>query len=142
MNGRVEIITGAERRRRWSDEEKLQLVAEACRPGNSVSQVARRRGISASQLFGWRRKAIAKGLITDRRLEESAAKALTFAPVEIAKEQSPSGVGGNVGSARWQAATNLSGSVEIELKGGDRVRVEGCADAGLVVRIISALRRA
>jgi transposase len=41
MNGRVEIITSPERRRRWSDEEKLQLVAEACQPGNSVSQVAR-----------------------------------------------------------------------------------------------------
>jgi len=142
MNGRVEIITGAERRRRWSDEEKLQLVAEACRPGNSVSQVARRRGISASQLFGWRRKAMAKGLITDRRLEESTAKALTFASVEIAKEQLPADAGGKVRSTRREAATRISGSVEIELRGGDRVRVEGCADAGLVVRIISALRRA
>ena len=142
MNGRVEIITGRERRRRWSNEEKLQLVAEACQTGNSVSQVARERGISASQLFGWRRKAMAKGLITDRRLEESAAKALTFAPVEIAKDQSPADAGGKERSARRQAATGISGSVAIELKGGDRVRVEGCTDAGLVVRIISALRRA
>jgi transposase-like protein len=63
MNSRVEIITGPERRRRWSNEEKLQLVAEACQPGNSVSQVARERGISAS--LGRRRKAMAKGLITD-----------------------------------------------------------------------------
>ena len=78
MSGRVEIITGPERRRRWSDEEKLQLVAEACRPGNSVSQVARQRGISASQLFGWRRQALAKGLITDHRSAPSAAPALTF----------------------------------------------------------------
>ena len=38
MSGRVEIITGPERRRRWSDEEKLQLVEEACRSGNSLSQ--------------------------------------------------------------------------------------------------------
>jgi transposase len=142
MNGRVEIITGPERRRRWSNAEKLQLVAEACQPGNSVSQVARKRGISASQLFGWRRKAMAKGLITDRRLEEVTPKALTFAPVEIAKKQPPPDAGGKVRLARRQAATGISGSVEIELKGGDRVRVEGCADAGLVVRIISALRRA
>ena len=142
MSGRVEIIAGAERRRRWSDEEKLQLVAEACGPGNSVSQVARLRGISASQLFGWRRKAMAKGLITDRRLGESTANALTFAPVEIAKEQSPPGAEDNVRSARRQAAIRITGTVEIELKGGDRVRVEGCADAGLVVRIVSALRRA
>jgi transposase len=142
MNGRVEIITGSERRRRWSNEEKLQLVAEACQPGNSVSQVARARGISASQLFGWRRKAMAQGLITDRRLEESTAKALTFAPVEIANEPSPPAAGSKVRSARRQAATRISGAVEIDLRGGDRVRIEGCADAGLVACIISALRRA
>ena len=142
MNGRVEIVTGPERRRRWSREEKLQLVAEACQPGNSVSQVARERGISASQLFGWRRKAMAEGLITDRRLEESTAKALTFAPVEIAKEQSPPDARDKIRSARRQAAASISGPVEIELKGGDRMRIEGCAEAGLVVSIISALRRA
>src|SRR5262249_14577178 len=86
MSGRVEIITGPERRRRWSEEEKLQLVEEACRPGHSVSQVARERGINASQLFAWRRQALAQGLITDNRSEPSAAPALTFAPVEIAEE--------------------------------------------------------
>ena len=122
MNSRVEIITGPERRRRWSNEEKLQLVAEACQPGNSVSQVARERGISAS--LGRRRKAMAKGLITDRRLEESTAKALTFAPVEIAKEQSPPDAGGKVRSARRQPATSISGAVEIELKGGGQVLAE------------------
>jgi transposase len=86
MSGRVEIITGPERRRRWSDEEKLQLVAEACRAGNSVSRVARQRGIGASQLFGWRRQALAKGLITDNRSAPSAAPALTFSPVEVVEE--------------------------------------------------------
>jgi transposase len=64
MNGRIEVISGPERLRRWSHEEKLRLVAEACRPGNSVSQIARQRGISATQLFGWRRQMLAKGLIT------------------------------------------------------------------------------
>ena len=57
MVRRVEVITGPERRRRWSEEEKLQLVEEACRPGMSVSLVARQRGINASQLFAWRRAA-------------------------------------------------------------------------------------
>jgi transposase-like protein len=51
--------------------------------GNSVSQVARRRGISASHLFGWRRKAI---LITDRRLEESTAKALWAGRLPVLQE--------------------------------------------------------
>ena len=138
MSGRVEIITGRELRRRWSDEEKLRLVAEACRPGSSVSQVARDRGVSASQLFGWRRQALAKGLIADRRVEGSAAPRLTFAPVAVAEEPSP--LEGD--PARGQRATPTSGVIAIELKGGDRVRVEGCTDPGLVVRIVSALRRA
>jgi len=72
MTGRVEIITQPERRRRWSEEEKLALVEEACRPGNSVSQVARQRGTNASQLFGGRRQALAKGLLTDNRSEPVA----------------------------------------------------------------------
>jgi hypothetical protein len=80
--------------------------------------------------------------VTDNRSKPSVAPALTFAPVEIAKEQSPADAGGKVRSTRRPAVTRISGSVEIELKGGDRVRVEGCADAGLVVRIISSLRRA
>ena len=141
MSGRVEIITGPERRRRWSDEEKLQLVAEACRPGNSVSRVARQRGISASQLFGWRRQALAKGLITDNRSAPSAAPALTFSPVEVVEEPAIADAGEEVRPARRRKATRTSGAIEIALKSGDRVRVEGCADASLVVRIICALRR-
>jgi transposase len=142
MSGRVEIITRPERRRRWSEEEKLRLVAEACRPGNSVSQVAHAHGLSASQLFAWRRKALAQGLITDHRSEPSTAPALTFAPVAVADEPSRPDAGDQMRSARQQIATRASGAIEIELKGGDRVRVEGRADAGIIVRILAALRRA
>jgi transposase len=142
MSGRVEIITGPERRRRWSAEEKLQLVAEACRPGNSVSEVARQRGISASQLFGWRRQALAKGLITDNRSAPSAAPALTFSPVEVAEEPATADAGEQARPARRRRGIRSSRTIEVELKNGDRVRVEGCADASLVSRIISALKRA
>jgi transposase len=45
------------RRRRHSVEEKRRLVEEATSPGNSVSMVARKYGVSASQLFRWRRLA-------------------------------------------------------------------------------------
>jgi transposase len=141
MNGRVEIITRPERRRRWSDEEKLELVAEACRPGSSVSQVARERGVSASQLFGWRRQALAKGLLTDCRAEASAVQALTFTAVGVAEQQSADAAD-KVRAERRRPVTPTSGAIEIELRGGDRVRVEGRADPGLVVRIVAALRRA
>src|SRR5215475_12599326 len=54
---RIELITGTGRRRRWSDNDKGRIVVESLRPGASVSEVARRHGLSPQQLFGWRRQA-------------------------------------------------------------------------------------
>jgi transposase len=53
---RIEIITGHERRRRYSAEQKLRLVEETMHLGMTVSAVARLHGVSPSLLFGWRRR--------------------------------------------------------------------------------------
>ena len=53
---RVEVITGVGRRRRWTDEEKAWIVAESLDPTTTVSAVARRYGLHASQLFTWRQR--------------------------------------------------------------------------------------
>jgi transposase len=50
-------------RRNWPDETKARIVEEALAPDVNVSAIARRYGMSPSQLFGWRRKAIAKGQV-------------------------------------------------------------------------------
>jgi transposase len=136
MSGRVEILTGPERRRRWSEEEKLQFVEEACRPGHSVSQVARQRGINPSQLFTWRRQARAKGLISDAGSKPSVAPALTFTPVEVVEEPVAA-----VRPVRRRTPSQRSAAIEIELKSGERMRVEVPADVDLVAGIIAALRR-
>jgi transposase len=60
---RVEVITSVQRRRRWSPEEKVQIVEETHLPGASVSEVARRHGVGANQVFGWRRL-MAQGALT------------------------------------------------------------------------------
>jgi transposase len=52
---RVEIITGVARRRRFTTEQKLAVVAETMQPGMSISYVARRHGLSPSLVFRWRR---------------------------------------------------------------------------------------
>ena len=52
---RVEVISGRERRRHWSREQKRAIVAEAFAPGASVSAVARRADIGAGQIYRWRR---------------------------------------------------------------------------------------
>ena len=51
---KVEVITGVARRRRFSTEFKLAVVAETMQPGMSVSYVARRHGLSPSLIFRWR----------------------------------------------------------------------------------------
>jgi transposase len=53
---RVEVVSSIQRRRRYSLDQKLAVLAEAAQPGMSISYVARRHGISASMLFGWRRR--------------------------------------------------------------------------------------
>ena len=42
------------RRRRFTPEQKRALLAEAARPGNSVSETGRRHGVSPSLLFKWK----------------------------------------------------------------------------------------
>jgi len=51
------LLTGAERRRSWSDDERREILAEAFAPGVVTSAVARRYEISSGLLYTWRRKA-------------------------------------------------------------------------------------
>ncbi len=54
--GRMEILTGVERRRDWSDEEKLSILQEAAEPDARIADVARRHDIRPQQIYTWRRK--------------------------------------------------------------------------------------
>jgi len=54
---RVEVLGGVERRRRWSQDDKVRIVEETLVPGAKVTEVARRNGIAASVVFTWRRQA-------------------------------------------------------------------------------------
>src|SRR6476619_1649440 len=53
---RVEVITGPERRRRWSAEQKRAIVAESLAPGEVVTEIARRAAICPGQIYRWRRE--------------------------------------------------------------------------------------
>jgi transposase len=75
---RLEVFTGAGRRRSWTTDQKAQIVAESCAEGATVSAVARRHGLTAQQLFAWRRKA-------ERDNERSPrANGIGFASVVVA----------------------------------------------------------
>src|SRR3954452_5328478 len=121
--GRVEIFQGRARRR-WSEEDKRRLVAETLASGETVHGVARRSGISPSQLFGWRKRfgaGIGRGV--------PAARMPGFAAVAIAPAAPPSVA---------DAAPAPFGLIEIELAGGERVRITGSADPA----VVAAARRA
>lgn len=73
---RLEVFTGAGRRRSWSADQKARIVAESYESGEPVSAVARRHALTAQQLFGWRRAA-------RQASEEADAKGSAFAPVIV-----------------------------------------------------------
>ena len=70
---RIEIITGRERRRRYSAEQKLRLVEETIQPGMTVSAVVRLHGVSPSLLFNWRRLMSEGGQVAVRADEDVVA---------------------------------------------------------------------
>ena len=75
----VEVITSVERRRRWSREAKLRIVAESARAHRTVSQVARAHDIAPGQLFTWRRELLAAAIESHGSEGDSG-----FVPVRIA----------------------------------------------------------
>src|SRR6202789_2599341 len=77
---RLDVISSGARRR-WTLDEKQRIVAESYAAPRQVSATARRNGLSASQLFTWRR------LARDGRLEE-ADRETTFAPVLVGADSS------------------------------------------------------
>ena len=120
----AEILTQPERRRRWTVEQKLALVAEAVRPGASMPQIARRYGISTGLLYTWRRLA-QQGELS---LAPVLANSPGFIPVEIVPEIPPR-VAGDEGA----------GVMIIELPGERRVRVDRHVDTEALRRVLAAL---
>jgi transposase len=112
---RVEVITGVGRRRRWTDEEKAWIVAESLDPATTISAVARRYGLHASQLFVWRQQ-----LATPAAREPPA-----FVPV-LVTEDGP-------------APAEASGRMEIAL-GPAVVRVGADVDAAALRRVLEVVR--
>jgi transposase len=79
---RMEIFTGAGRRRSWSSEQKAAIIAESLSGRESVSAVARRHGLTPAQLFGWRRQAAAGSALAGDQVS-FASVVVGTAPIEI-----------------------------------------------------------
>ena len=58
----ITVISGVERRRRWSDDQKLALVQAATAPGASVVATARSADVTPSLIYRWRREIFGAGI--------------------------------------------------------------------------------
>ena len=122
----IEVITGRERRRRWSIEEKLRIVGETFEPGASVGQIAARHEVYPGLLFTWRRQ------FRDGKF--SSAREPLFLSVETPTY--------DLAVARpgvEQSESRNPRHIEMELKDGSRGRVEG-VNLTTLRRVLTALR--
>ena len=129
---RLEVFTGAGRRRTWGDEDKARIVAEIAVSGESVSAVARRHGLSPQQLFGWRRE------LQAYQTAPSHTEGLQFVPAVLAAASSSPPVRRQRRTPRHQAEPG-AGMIEVEID-GVIVRVGHSADAKTVIAVLRALK--
>ncbi len=111
-------VVRVERRRRWSDEEKLAILKETTQPGAIVAVVARRHGIGTGQLYTWR-KQLLRGAMAG------------FAPVEL------------VCSERTAPSPPI-GRIEIRRDGAFTVSIDTCVDREalrLVLEVVGEIDR-
>jgi transposase len=114
----MEIISGPERRRSWSAEQKRAIVAAAFAPGAIVADVARRAGVCAGQIYRWR--------------QELGHAGSGFSQVVIAAMAE----GGND-----RAALNPAPAIEVEFGGAARVRIAASTPRELAAAVVRALVR-
>ena len=124
---RGEVLVSPERRRRWSTEEKLRILAQSIAPSSSPSLTCRLHGISSGQLYTWRKQF---------RLGELTG----FVPVAVAAEPPQlSAPGPDREPAAADPGDFSAGMIEVELPTGVKLRVTGDVAEASLRRVLSAL---
>ena len=118
-------VLGVERRRRWSDDEKLEILLEAGVGGASVTQVAQRHELTRSQIYGWRRDLKKKGLWSPDR-------GAVFLPVDCGSYSEPA----------QPPAPSRPVLVELRLSNGRSLRFDSSMDGEALTRLIRAVEAA
>jgi len=119
-----EVLPGLSKRRDWSTEEKLRILAQGSAPGSSPALTCRMHRISSGQFYTWR-KQFRSGALTGF-MPVSMVPDIPALPAAAPVETPP--------------ATLVDGHVEVELPNGVKLRVKGEVDAGALRQILSALR--
>jgi transposase len=128
---RIEVFTGAGRRRTWSAEDKARIVAETLNEGETVCAVARRHGLSPQQLFGWRRQARQSAAAVENAVPKFVPAVVEATPLaSVAPRRRHKRIG---------HADQISGLIEVEIA-DMTVRFGRGADAKTVAAVLRVLK--
>jgi transposase len=131
-NRHIEVITGRERRRRWTAEQKREIAAESLRPGVSPIMVARRYGVSSGLLYTWRQQLLSGvlGAVADTKPR--------FVRVDVVAGHSRPEVATAI-TPLTSPTVELDGRIEIVLSSGAKVRVDAQVNEDALRRVLAAL---
>jgi transposase len=123
---KVSVLSGPERRRRWTPAEKRRIVGESLAPYASVIEVARQHDVHPNLLTVWRRQARtgSLGAVKVPRQESE----VEFAAVSVAPEQ-----------PAWTARAGTGGTIEIAFASGVQLRITGAVDPATLTAAVAAL---
>jgi transposase len=107
------VLVRVERRRRWSDEEKLAILKETTQSGAIVAVVARRHGLGTGQLYTWR-KQLLQGAMAG------------FVPVELTRSEVPN-------------RSVETGRIEIVRNGGFTVSIDRLVDRAALKLVLEVV---
>ncbi|PHR80308.1 transposase [Henriciella sp.] len=124
----IEVLSAAEgdRRRYWSDDDKLRIVEESFIGHRQAAATARRHGICRSLLTTWRRQY--------RNGEFGSSRPVSFAPVTVTTAPAPQI--NSVDPCPPQAC-----QVEIALPNGRRIIVSVGVEPEVLARILGVVDR-
>ena len=132
-------VLGVERRRRWSDDEKVSIVSSVGINGATVTQVAQRHDVTRQQVYSWRHDLKKRGLwypmrsptpILDQGLEQGLEQGTVFLPIDFhVPETAP-------------PAPVAPSSVELGMVGGRCLQFDSTMDVAVLTRLIRAVEAA
>ncbi|WP_440980922.1 IS66-like element accessory protein TnpA [Shinella sumterensis] len=131
--GRMEILTGVERRHDWSDDEKLLILQEAADPDVRIADVARRHDIKPQQIYTWRRKFAAEQ--TEPVVSSCQSHLIATASSDEAERPAPADKPTTKRSARPIR-------IEIGCKGGRVLKVEAKIAPDVLKALIRSVEEA
>lgn len=123
-------ILGLERRRRWGDEEKLEIVLSVGVGGATVTQVAQRHEVTRQQIYAWRHELKKKGLL-------SALPEALFLPVNLGRPLELA-----MPAALTQVEAARPAQIELQLANGRCLRFDPALDAVTLTHVIRAVEAA